>query len=101
MTKQDKMEIKPSMGKIEESSRLISVPGQLELALELSPTSNIVGQLKQVPVGLKSKQPVWIELEDGPDMFPSLFDFTLSTLIWLADFCPTDAYLTLLFPFSS
>ena len=56
------MDVEPSMGKTEESSRLISVPSQLELALELPLTSNIVGQLKQVPVGLKSNQPVWIEL---------------------------------------
>lgn len=56
------MDVEPSMGKTEESSRLISVPARLELALELSPTLNIVGQLKQVPVGLKSKQPVWMEL---------------------------------------
>lgn len=62
MTKRDEMDVEPSMGKTEESSRLISVPSQLELALELPPTSNIVGQLKQVPAGLKSNQLVWIEL---------------------------------------
>ena len=56
------MDVEPSMGKTEVSSRLISVPSQLELALELPPTSNIVGQLKQVPAGLKSNQLVWIEL---------------------------------------